>query len=72
MDDKIRTLKEIHVNIYDMALTKSTDILLSIYGSSDVKLLTNSFQWHNYYQLEKRQNVLTLFYLYVAVHMLNC
>ena len=42
MDDKIRTLKEIHVNIYDMALTKSTDILLSIYGSSDVKLLTKS------------------------------
>ena len=42
MDGKIRTLKEMPVNIFDMALTKSTDILLSIYGSSDVKLLKKS------------------------------
>ena len=44
MDDKIRTIKEIPVNIYDMALTKSTDNLLFIYGSSDVKLLTKSVE----------------------------
>ena len=31
MDDKNRTINDIPVNIYYMALTKSTDILLSIY-----------------------------------------
>ena len=30
MDDQIKTIKEISVGIYDMALTKSTDILLSM------------------------------------------
>jgi hypothetical protein len=43
MDDKIQTIKEIPVQIYDMTLTKSNDILIAI-NSSDVKLLTQSGQ----------------------------
>ena len=42
IDDQIITIKEIPVKIYDMALTKSNDILLSIFNSSEVKLLTNA------------------------------
>jgi hypothetical protein len=42
IDDQIITMKAIPVKIYDMALTKSNDILLSIFNSSDVKLLTNA------------------------------
>jgi hypothetical protein len=43
IDDKIQTIKEIPVQIYDMTLTKSNDILISI-KSSDVKLITQSGQ----------------------------
>ena len=47
MDDKIQTIKEIprpvKVHVYDMTLTKSNDILISI-NSSDVKLITQSGQ----------------------------
>jgi hypothetical protein len=42
MDDKIQTIKEIPVEIYDMTLTKSNDILISTINSSDVKLITQS------------------------------
>jgi hypothetical protein len=47
--------------------TKSTDILLSIYGSSDVKLWSqeksnNSLLWHHFYQLEKRTDILLSIY----------
>jgi hypothetical protein len=35
-------MKEIPVKIYGMALTKGNDILLSIFNSSEVKLLTNA------------------------------
>jgi len=71
MDDKIRTIKEIPVNIYDMALTKSTDNLLFIYGSSDVKLLTKSVEIKQFPSVVpllptgKRQKVLTFFYIYI-------
>jgi hypothetical protein len=44
IDDKIQTIKEIPVQIEDMTLTKSNDILISTYNSSDVKLLTQSGQ----------------------------
>jgi hypothetical protein len=44
IDDKIQTIKEIPVQIYDMTLTKSNDILISISNSSDVKLITQSGQ----------------------------
>ena len=47
MDDKIRTIKEIPVNIYDIVLTK---------------ILPTG----------KKQNVLTFFYLYMEVQILNC
>jgi hypothetical protein len=43
IDDKIQTIKEIPVEIYDMTLTKSNDILIAI-NSSDVKLITQSGQ----------------------------
>ena len=42
IDDKIQTIKEIPVEIYDMTLTKSNDILISTINSSDVKLITQS------------------------------
>jgi hypothetical protein len=38
-----QTIKEIPVEIYDMTLTKSNDILIAI-NSSDVKLITQSGQ----------------------------
>ena len=44
IDDKIITIKEIPVKIYDMALAKCNDILISIIKSSDVKLITQSGQ----------------------------
>jgi hypothetical protein len=44
IDDKIQTIKEIPVEIYDMTLTKSNDILISSINSSDVKLITQSGQ----------------------------
>jgi hypothetical protein len=44
IDDKIQTIKEIAVEIYDITLTKSNDILISTYNSSDVKLITQSGQ----------------------------
>ena len=44
IDDKIQTIKEIPVQIYDMTLTKSNDILISTFNSSDVKLITQSGQ----------------------------
>jgi hypothetical protein len=44
IDAKIKTIKEIPVKIYDMTLTKSHDILISIVDSSDVKLITQSGQ----------------------------
>jgi hypothetical protein len=40
IDDQIITIKEIAVKIYDMAPTRSNDILISIIKSSDVKLIT--------------------------------
>jgi hypothetical protein len=40
----IQTIKEIPVEIYDMTLTKSNDILISTFNSSDVKLITQSGQ----------------------------
>jgi hypothetical protein len=40
IDDQIITIKEIPVKIYDMAPTRSNDILISIIKSSDVKLIT--------------------------------
>ena len=43
IDDKIQTIKEIPVEIYDMTLIKSNDILIAI-NSSDVKLITQSGQ----------------------------
>jgi hypothetical protein len=43
IDDKTQIIKEIPVEIYDMKLTKSNDILISI-NSSDVKLITQSGQ----------------------------
>ena len=42
IDDQIITIKEIPVTIYDMAPTRSNDILISIIKSSDVKLITQS------------------------------
>jgi len=42
MEDKIKTFTEISAKIDDMALTKSKDILLSMYDSSDVNLITKS------------------------------
>ena len=39
IDDNIQTIKEIPVHIQDMALTQNNDILMSIVGSSEVKLL---------------------------------
>jgi hypothetical protein len=42
IDDQIVTIKEIPVKIYDMALAKCNDILISIANSSEVKLLTNA------------------------------
>jgi hypothetical protein len=42
IDDQIITIKEIPLEIFDMALTKRNDILLSICDSSEVKLLTNA------------------------------
>jgi hypothetical protein len=44
IDDQIKTITEIHVNVYDMARTLTNDILLSIEGGSEVKLLTKSGQ----------------------------
>ena len=43
IDDKTQIINEIPVEIYDMKLTKSNDILISI-NSSDVKLITQSGQ----------------------------
>jgi hypothetical protein len=42
IDDQIITIKEIPVEIFDMALTKRNDILLSICDSSKVKFLSLS------------------------------
>ena len=44
IDVKIQTIKEIPVQINDMTLTKSNDILISTYNSSDVILITQSGQ----------------------------
>jgi hypothetical protein len=44
IDDRIQTIKEIPVQIEDMTLTKSNDILISTFISSDVKLITQSGQ----------------------------
>ena len=44
IDAKIKTIKEIPVKIYDLTLTKSNDILISIVDSSEVKLITQSGQ----------------------------
>ena len=44
IDDRIQTIKEIPVQINDMTLTKSNDILISTFISSDVKLITQSGQ----------------------------
>ncbi|XP_063406679.1 uncharacterized protein LOC134690605 [Mytilus trossulus] len=35
-DDKIRTVKDISADVYDMSLTAREDMLLSLYGSTDV------------------------------------
>ncbi|XP_052079434.1 uncharacterized protein LOC127717695 isoform X3 [Mytilus californianus] len=40
IDDTIKTVKEISVQVYDMSLTDNNDVLLSLFGSSDVSLLT--------------------------------
>jgi hypothetical protein len=42
IDDNIKAIKEIPVNIYDMARTQSNDILLTMGDSSGVTLLTQS------------------------------
>jgi hypothetical protein len=44
IDAKITTIKEISTKIYDMALTKNNDILISISNTSDIKLITQSGQ----------------------------
>jgi hypothetical protein len=44
IDDKIQTIKEIPVQIDDMTLTKSNDILISTFNSPDVKIITQSGQ----------------------------
>jgi len=44
IDAKIKTIKEINTKIYDMALTKNNDILISTSNTSDIKLLTKSGQ----------------------------
>ena len=41
-NDNITTTKKISYDIYDMTLTSNNDILLSVYNSSDIKLLTKS------------------------------
>jgi hypothetical protein len=41
-NDNITTTKKISCSIYDMTLTSNNDILLSVYNSSDIKLLTKS------------------------------
>ena len=41
-NDNITTTKQISCDIYDMTLTSNNDILLSVYNSSDIKLLTKS------------------------------
>ena len=42
IDDKIQTIKEILLKIYDMAITKRNNIILSMGDSSDVKMVTKS------------------------------
>ena len=42
IDDKIQTIKEIPLKIYDMAITKRNNIILSMGDSSDVKMVTKS------------------------------
>jgi hypothetical protein len=42
IDNDIITTKQISCKIYDMTLTSNNDILLSVFNSSDVKLLTKS------------------------------
>jgi hypothetical protein len=51
IDDQIITIKEIPVKIYDMAPTRSNDILISIIKSSDVKLITQSGQIKSFLSL---------------------
>ena len=41
-NDNITTTKQISCVIYDMTLTSNNDILLSVFNSSDIKLLTKS------------------------------
>jgi hypothetical protein len=41
-NDNITTTTQISCKIYDMTLTSNNDILLSVYNSSDLKLLTKS------------------------------
>ena len=41
-NDNITTTKQISCDIYDMTLTSNNDILLSVFNSSDIKLLTKS------------------------------
>ena len=41
-NDNITTTKQISCYIYDMTLTSNNDILLSVFNSSDIKLLTKS------------------------------
>ncbi|CAC5419049.1 unnamed protein product [Mytilus coruscus] len=40
IDDTIKTVKEISVQVYDMSLTDNNDVFLSLKNSSDVSLLT--------------------------------
>ncbi|CAC5371364.1 unnamed protein product [Mytilus coruscus] len=40
IDDKITTVKNISVKIYDMSLTENNDIILTLYDRTDVSLLT--------------------------------
>jgi hypothetical protein len=41
-NDNITSTKQISCDIFDMTLTSNNDILLSVWGSSDIKLLTKS------------------------------
>ena len=41
-NDNITTTKQISCYIYDMTLTSNNDLLLSVFNSSDIKLLTKS------------------------------
>ncbi|CAC5385906.1 unnamed protein product [Mytilus coruscus] len=42
IDDTIKTVKDMSVKIYDMSLTNNNDVLLSLYHSTEVSLLTTN------------------------------